>query len=83
MKSAGVNLVVQNWRGIMLPPKTPVAAQKLVIRALDVAKNSATFKKYLVDNMGTVSYLPGSKWGSYLKSEEARLTKLLKASGLL
>jgi putative tricarboxylic transport membrane protein len=83
MKSAGVNLVVQNWRGIMLPPKTPVAAQKLVIRALDVVKSSATFKSYLTREFGTVSYLPGAKWGSYLKSEEARLTILLKASGLL
>lgn len=83
MKSAGVNLVVQNWRGIMLPPSTPKAAQNLVIRVLDVAKNSATFKKYLTDNMGTVSYLPGSKWGSYLKSEEAKLKVLLKDAGLL
>ena len=83
LKEAGVNAVVLNWRGIMLPPQTPKAAQNLVIRALDVAKNSATFKTYLTDNMGTVSYLPGSKWGSYLKSEEAKLKVLLKAAGLL
>ena len=81
--SKKVNAVVLNWRGIMLPPQTPAAAQKLVIRALDVAKNSATFKTYLADNMGTVSYLPGAAWGSYLKSEEAKLSILLKAAGLL
>ena len=83
MKAAGVNLVVQNWRGIMLPPSTPKAAQNLVIRALDVAKNSQTFKTYLANEMGTVSFLPGSKWGEFLKSEEAKLSVLLKNAGLL
>lgn len=83
MKSAGVDLVVQNWRGIMLPPSTPKAAQNLVIRALDVAKNSPTFKTYLTNELGTVSYLPGAKWGSFLKSEEAKLKVLLKDAGLL
>jgi tripartite-type tricarboxylate transporter receptor subunit TctC len=67
----------------MLPPSTPKAAQNLVIRALDVAKSSETFKTYLTNEMGTVSYLPGSKWGSYLKSEEDKLRVLLKNAGLL
>ena len=83
LKSKGVNAVVLNWRGIMLPPSTPAAAQKLVIRALDVAKSSTTFKTYLTNELGTVSYLPGAAWGSYLKSEESKLKVLLKDAGLL
>ena len=83
LKSKGVNAVVQNWRGIMLPPSTPASAQKLVIRALDVASNSATFKKYLTDNLGTETFLPGAAWKTYLKSQEAQLRTLLKGAGLL
>ena len=81
--SKKINAVVQNWRGIMLPPKTPAAAQKLVIRALDVAAKSATFKTYLTGALGQETFLPGAKWTSFLKSQEAQLTTLLKGAGLL
>jgi putative tricarboxylic transport membrane protein len=83
LTSQGVDVVVQNWRGIMLPPKTPVAAQKLVIRALDIAAKSTTFSTYLTSQNGSQNFLAGSAWTSYLKSQEAGLRKIAVNAGLL
>lgn len=83
LKASGINVVVENWRGIMLPPKTPVAAQKLVIRALDVVVKSNSFKTYLASQSAFASYLPGSAWTSFLKKTESDLAKLLKKAGLI
>ena len=77
------NVVVQNWRGIMLPPKTPAAGRDKVIRALDIASKSSSFKAYLSANLAMNTFLPGTKWKDYLKSQESQLTTLLKNSGLL
>jgi len=83
LKSKGIDVVVANWRGIMLPPKTPVAAQKLVIRALDVAAKSTTFNTYLTSQTGNQNFLPGSAWTTYLKGQEAGLKKIAINAGLL
>ena len=83
LKSKGINVVVANWRGIMLPPKTPVAAQKLVIRALDVVSKSKTYADYLTSQTGFQNFLPGAAWGSYLKGQEAALKKIAINAGLL
>ena len=83
LKASGVNVVVENWRGIMLPPKTPATAQKLVIRALDVVAKSNSFKTYLTSQSAFVSYLPGAQWTAFLKKTEADLAKLLKKAGII
>ena len=83
LKSQGIDVVVANWRGIMLPPKTPVAAQKLVIRALDVVAKSKTYATYLTSQNGSQNWLPGSPWTAYLKGQEAGLRKIAVNAGLL
>jgi putative tricarboxylic transport membrane protein len=82
-KSKGVNLVVENWRGIMLPPKTNAAGRALVIRALDIVNQSASYKAYLVDNKATSNWLPGTAFDTWLKGEEKNLRKLYANIGLL
>jgi putative tricarboxylic transport membrane protein len=83
LKSQGIDVVVANWRGIMLPPRTPVAAQRLVIRALDIAAKSTTFSTYLTSQNGSQNFLTGSAWTSYLKGQEAGLRKIAVNAGLL
>jgi tripartite-type tricarboxylate transporter receptor subunit TctC len=67
----------------MLPPKTPVAAQKLVIRALDVVSKSKSYNDYLAGEKGFGPFLPGAAWGTYLKGQETSLKRLLTQVGLL
>lgn len=83
LKASGVNVVVENWRGIMLPPQTPAKAQALVIRALDVVSKSASFNTYLTGQNAFGAFLPGSKWKSFLQTTEKGLKGLLTSAGLL
>jgi putative tricarboxylic transport membrane protein len=83
LKEQGMDVVVQNWRGIMLPPGTPATAQRLVIRALDVVSKSKSYQDYLKSQNGFGPFLPGAQWGSFLKGQETSLKRLLTNVGLL
>jgi putative tricarboxylic transport membrane protein len=83
LASKKINVVVENWRGIMLPPKTPVAARALVIRALDVVNASKSYKAYLAANNAFSNWLPGNKFTSFLKNTERDLRRIYADIGLL
>ena len=76
LKEQGVNLVLENWRGLILPPNTSAAGKALVVRALDIVNNSASFKAYLTDQKAYSFFLPGAKFVTWLKAEETRVTNL-------
>jgi putative tricarboxylic transport membrane protein len=81
--SKNVNVVVENWRGIMVPPKTPATARALVIRALDVANASKSYKAYLAANNAFSNWLPGNKFTTFLKKTENDLRRIYADIGLL
>jgi putative tricarboxylic transport membrane protein len=81
--SKKIDVVVENWRGIMLPPKTPAAARALVIRALDVVNASKSYKAYLAANSAFSNWLPGDKFTSFLKNTERDLRRIYADIGLL
>lgn len=83
LKASGVNTVVQNWRGIYLPPKTSAAGKALVLRALDVVRASKTYKAYLSDNNAFTDWLPGAAFDTWLKRFERDLRDLYAQVGLL
>lgn len=82
--SKKLDVVVENWRGIMLPPGTSkTKGRNLVIRALDVVTHSKSFKDYLVSQTAFSNFLPGDDFQGWLKSNEAGIKKLLINVGLL
>ena len=83
LKSKKINVVVQNWRGIMLPPQTPAAARALVIRALDIVNASKSYKAYLASQNGFSNWLPGNKFTPWLKDQERDLRRIYAEIGLL
>jgi putative tricarboxylic transport membrane protein len=82
LRSQGVNVVSQNWRGIMLPPGTSKANVNLVIRAIDVMRAGKTWKKTLVDRNWGDNYIVGSTWDRFLKIEEKKVVTLYQQLGL-
>lgn len=82
MKEQGVNVVVENWRGLILPPNTSAAGKATVIRALDIVSNSKSFKDYLKSQKATGRFLPGNKFVTWLKGEENKIRKLYSDLGL-
>jgi putative tricarboxylic transport membrane protein len=83
LKASGVNTVVENWRGILVPPKTSAAGKALVLRAMDVVQASKTYKEYLEDNKASSGWLPGAQFDTFLKRFERDLRKLYADIGLL
>lgn len=81
-KESGVNVVVENWRGLILPPGTPAAARSLVIRALDVAVKSKSFKDYLTSQKAFQLFMPGNTFSTWLKGQESSIRKLYLEAGL-
>ena len=81
--SKKINVVVQNWRGIVLPPKTSAAGRALVIRALDIVNASKSYAAYLESQKGFYNWLPGAAFNTYLLSEEKKIRKLYAEIGLL
>jgi putative tricarboxylic transport membrane protein len=83
LKASGVNTVVENWRGILVPPKTSAAGKALVLRAMDVVQASKTYKDYLEDNRASAGWLPGARFDTFLKRFERDLRTLYAQVGLL
>ncbi len=83
LASKKINVVVQNWRGILLPPNTSAAGQSLVIRALDIVNNSKSYKDYLTSQSAFTNWLPGVKFDTWLKGEEKNIRRLYANIGLL
>ena len=76
MKEQGVNLVLENWRGLILPPNTSPAGRALVIRALDIVNASASYKEYLAASKAYSFFLPAPAFTTWLNSEQNRITNL-------
>ena len=83
LKSKKIDVVIENWRGIVVPPKTPAAARALVIRALDVVNASKSYKAYLTSFNAFSNWLPGDKFTTFLKKTEVDLRRIYADIGLL
>lgn len=82
LRSQGVNVVSQNWRGIMLPPGTTKANQNLVIRAIDVMHKGAEWKSILKERNWGDNYIKGTTWKRFLQIEEKKVVRLYASLGL-
>jgi len=82
LKSQGVNVVVGNWRGLMLPAGTTTANRNLVIRALDVTRNGKTWRATMKDQVWANNWLAGNAYQSWLVKQEKDIKKLYTELGL-
>ncbi len=81
--SKKIDVVVQNWRGIMLPAKTNPAGRALVIRALDIVNASKSYASYLETQKAFYNWLPGDAFDKWLTTEEKKIRRLYAEIGLL
>lgn len=81
--SKKINVVIENWRGILLPPNTSAAGKATVIRALDIVTHSKSFKDYLTAQSAFSNFMPGTKFTTWLKGEESKIRKIYASIGLL
>lgn len=82
LKSQKVDVVAGNWRGLMLPKGTPVAARNQVIRALDVTRQGTTWKEVMKKNVWANNWLAGDAYKSWLVRQEQSILTIYRDLGL-
>ena len=82
LKSAGIDLVFTNWRGIVAPPGISDADKKLWIDALTRMHDSAEWKTELTKRGWTDAFITGDQFAAFLTQQDKSVADLLKQLGL-
>ncbi|WP_328993196.1 tripartite tricarboxylate transporter substrate binding protein [Kribbella sp. NBC_01245] len=82
LKSAGIDLVFTNWRGIVAPPGISDADKKVWIDALTKMHDSAGWKAELTKRGWTDAFMTGDEFGTFLTEQDKAVADLLKELGL-
>ncbi len=83
LKEQGVDVELANWRAIVAAPGLDEAQTKALLAVVDGAVKSDGWKKTLADKNWTDLYLAGDDFAALLKTENARVTEILKGIGLV
>ncbi len=82
MKEQGVNVELANWRSVVGAPGISDEQKKALMDAVDAMHKSDAWKKVLTDNKWIDLYMSGDEFGTFLASENERVTGVLKTLGL-
>lgn len=83
LKEQGVDVELANWRSVVAPPGLSDEQKKTLIAAVDAMHASEDWKKVLTDKKWMDLYMSGDEFAAYLKSEDERVTGVLKTIGLI
>ncbi len=83
LKEQGVDVEMANWRAVVAAPGIDDAGKKALLDVIDATVKSEAWKKILADKKWTDLYMPGDEFGALIKSENARITDVLKSIGLV
>jgi putative tricarboxylic transport membrane protein len=78
----GVNVVVSNWRGVVLPKGTSKANRDKFIRAMSVMRASNSWKAIQTQRNYLDFWQVGNRFGSYIKGQERVISAAFKKLGL-
>ncbi|UNS97772.1 tripartite tricarboxylate transporter substrate binding protein [Streptomyces tubbatahanensis] len=81
LKESGLDVEFTNWRGLMAPPGLSEAQRDKLIRFARELRHSKEWKESLRTNGWDDAWLPGEKYGRFLKSEDERVDTVLKELG--
>ncbi|MFC4146441.1 Bug family tripartite tricarboxylate transporter substrate binding protein [Micromonospora mangrovi] len=82
LKSAGIDLVFTNWRGIVAPPGISDADKQVWIDALTKMHESAEWKAELTKRGWTDAFVTGDAFATFLTEQDKSVADLLKQLGL-
>jgi putative tricarboxylic transport membrane protein len=83
LKEQGINVELANWRGVVAPPELDDAERQALLDAVDAMVKSDSWRNILTQKGWMDLYMPGDEFGTYLKSENERITAILKQIGLV
>jgi putative tricarboxylic transport membrane protein len=82
LKSAGIDLVFTNWRGIVAPPGISDADKKVWIDVLTKMHESEAWKAELTKRGWTDAFVTCDEFGTFLTEQDKAVADVLKQLGL-
>lgn len=82
LKAQGVDVVMENWRGVFAGPDLADADKAALSAAVEKTVKSPEWQELLKARGWTDSYLPADEFKSFVEAENIRITEVLKAIGL-
>ena len=82
-KEQGVDLVLTNWRSVVAAPGITAEQKKVLADAIDKMVKSPAWQEVLKQKGWDDAYLAGDGFASFLKTENTRITGVLKSIGLV
>jgi len=83
LKEGGLDVVTTNWRSVMAPPGLSDADKKKLADAIEKTVKSDAWKEILKQKGWDDAYMPADQFANFLKQEQARVTEVMKAIGLV
>jgi len=82
-KEQGIDLVISNWRSVFAPPGLSLQQREDLIALVEKMANSPAWKEILKQKGWDDSLMTGEAFTAFLKSEQERVTAVLKSAGLV
>lgn len=82
LKEAGIDLVFNNWRGIVAPPGISDEEQQRLISVFEKMRETQQWKDALKANGWTDAFTTGDAFGDFLKEEDKQVAQTLSELGL-
>src|SRR5690606_1852846 len=83
LREQGVDLELANWRGVVAPPNLSAEARDRLGQLVDPPVASDAWQAQLEQFGWTSAYMSGDEFAAYLQEEDARVTEVLRAIGLV
>jgi putative tricarboxylic transport membrane protein len=80
-RQQGVELSLANWRGLVAPPGIPGSAREALVNAIDRLVRTRKWQEVLERNGWVDLYLPGDRFGQFLRSEQRRIASVVRDLG--
>lgn len=82
LKEQGVDLVIANWRSVVAGPDLAPEKRKALLEAVQKMAKSPAWAQVLKQKGWDDAYLAGDEFAAFLKTEQVRVTDVLKSIGL-
>ena len=83
LKEQGLDAVITNWRSVVAAPGISADDKKKLADAVDKMVKSDAWKEILKQKGWDDAYMSGDEFAKFLKTEQARVSEVMKTIGLV